>query len=108
MYEPDGQPTRRGWWTVGVILAIVFSLWFNQRQGIQAAVRQQAEDSLSYCKEIEGLKTLVRTNAIDNYAKLDQNGKLLGITITPELRETAKAELDHKLEQYAEKPCPRA
>ncbi len=80
------------------------------------------------CQDIEKLNTRVRQNSKERYKNevreanesvknLDENAKLLGITVTPELRErvTREAERDKRqalsdkrrtLTQYAAKQCP--
>lgn len=100
--------------TIGVVLAIILGFIYNNHAGIRAIADQNrnlteevSRQAVINCKEIEGLKQRVRDDAIDRYTKLDQNGKLLGITITPEIRRVARAGLDHTLSQYAEQPCPR-
>ncbi len=107
MFRPDGKPTRRWIATVAVILALIGAMWFNQHQGLRAVTNDLSAQSLEYCHEIESLKTRVRVRVTDDFANLDRNGRLLGITITPELRAQAKTDRDATLERYAAQPCPR-
>lgn len=59
----------------------------------------------SFCVQIEALKTAQRTAANENYQKLDQNAKLLGIKVTPELRAAAKHNWVQTLRRFAPHNC---
>jgi len=93
--------------TVVVILALIAALWFNQHQGLRAVTDDLSAQSLENCQEIEALKGRVRARVNEDYRNLDRNGKLLGITITPELRAQAKADRDATLKRYSPQSCPR-
>lgn len=91
----------------GVVIVERFSDT-NQRRARQAQINAQLRQVAKQdCLEIESLKKIQRDNAIDNYRKLDRNGRLLHITITPELRRTAREERDATLRKFAPEPCPR-
>ncbi len=107
MFRPDGKPTSRWLVTVGVILALIVGVWVNQHQGLRAVTNDLSAQSLEYCHEIEALKARVRARVNEDYRNLDRNGKLLDITITPELRAQAKADRDATLKRYAAQSCPR-
>jgi len=107
VFKPDGKPTRRWILTVVVIFALIGALWFNQHQGLRAVTNDLSAQSLENCQEIEALKGRVRDRVNEDYRNLDRNGKLLGITITPELRAQAKADRDATLKRYSPQSCPR-
>jgi len=107
MFKPDGKPTRRWVATSGVLFALIAGLWFNQHQGIKHVTKQAQKLSLENCRDIEDLKGRVRTKVTEDYANLDRNGVLLGITITPALRRQALHDRNETLRKYAPEPCPR-
>ena len=107
MYRPDGKPTRRWLATTGVILAIIAAVWFNQHQGLRSVTDQLAQQSLENCKEIEANKAQQRKDATEEHNNLERNARLLGITLTPELRAAVDAEYQHKMDVYAPSKCPR-
>jgi hypothetical protein len=57
------------------------------------------------CRQIEALKARFRSQAHENYARLEQDARLLGITLTPELREAARQGRDRTLLRFAESDC---
>lgn len=57
------------------------------------------------CQKIEALKAQFREQAIQNYERLDHDAELLGIELTPELREAAKQGRDRTLRRFAETDC---
>lgn len=69
--------------------------------------RSISQVSLRDCQEIEKLKKAQRDAAILNFKNLDKNAALLGIRVTPQLREAAKEGRDATLRRFAPGPCPR-
>lgn len=59
------------------------------------------------CDEIEKLKKDNRDAAREQYLQLDLNARLLGITVTPELRAKAKKDYLAKIKRNKKDTCPR-
>lgn len=57
------------------------------------------------CRRVDALYTRVRDNANRSFAELPQNAKLLGVKVTPELVEKARADRDRTLRAYAPITC---
>lgn len=83
--------------SVGVI--VLTGIWRSQ------AARDIATVVNRNCQSIEALKKQFRQQAIENYERLDVNAKLLGVTVTPELREAAKVGRDRTLRRFAHTEC---
>lgn len=107
MYKPDGKPTRRWFATIGVLLLLIVGVWFNQERGLRSVTEDVQFQALRNCEEVEALKKRVRDAVTEEFARLDLNGELLDIEITPELRAQAKADMESTLRRYAPEDCPR-
>lgn len=68
---------------------------------------QIAAVQLSYCKEIEGLKTAQRNAAWKAWRDLDQTLRLLHIPKTQEVVRLARDSRNAKLRTFKADPCPR-
>lgn len=86
--------------TVVVMVALAAALiWRAQDQAALAEGRRQN------CVSIEALKAEFRKEAIENFKRLDENAELLGIEVTPKLREAARKSRDAKLRRFAPIDC---
>lgn len=56
------------------------------------------------CREIQKLKEGFRADARRNYNMLERNAELLGIEVTPAIRQAALESLNRTLEKYAARP----
>lgn len=57
------------------------------------------------CRQTELLKDRVRMRARQDFNNLDANAKLLGIKVTPQLRQKAKEARNQTLSDYAPQAC---
>lgn len=76
-------------------------------QAVIMSNKQLAQANLSNCQDVEKLKLRVRLSALRNYRDLAKNAKLLGITLTHDLRAKALHDRDLTLKRYAREECPR-
>lgn len=68
----------------------------------QAELAQVARTN---CMQIEALKTQFRNQAVQSYRHLEQNARILGIEVTPELRQEAQRGRDEALRRFARSEC---
>lgn len=57
------------------------------------------------CVQVEALKERVRQRAIDDFNNLERNAKLLGITLTPQLKAATLESRNRILRDYAPQDC---
>jgi hypothetical protein len=91
-------PYRKAVRTVTVVAGAAIVVAVAGNFGTAVAARDN-------CRRIDNLYDRVRMNAIRNYAELDEQGRLLGIKITPELRQRAREDRDRTVRQYAPLEC---
>lgn len=126
---PMRPVTIRRWEVVGAfVLLVVVAVgvaWWNDYRIDQAEkritenavriataneVRRQLvthfrEMDTAACRQIEELKTGFRRQAVENFANLERNAELLGIVLTPALREQAEIDRNRTLDRYAAREC---
>ena len=100
---PAGTRTKNAvlFFSVGVSVAVIVlsGIWRSQATAELKRVVQRN------CMTIEALKAQFRLQATENYERLDENARLLGITVTPELRAAAKVGRDRTLGRFAAEQC---
>jgi hypothetical protein len=69
------------------------------------AVYERGRVTRLNCQQIEALKAEFREQALERYQNLDRDGRLLGIEITPELREQAARSRNKTLARFAAREC---
>lgn len=67
--------------------------------------RELADVVRTNCRQIESLKAQFRIQAIENYERLEEDAKLLGITLTDELRSAALEGRNRNLARFAPIDC---
>lgn len=87
---------------VAVGAIVLFSFAFAWRASDQARISAIVAHN---CADIEALKSQFRRQAIESFAALDRNGRLLGIRITPEVRAAARESRDRTLQRFRSKRC---
>ena len=92
---------------VVVVLASVLSIALFAWVSIERAQDQRDLDALAArnCMSIEALKTQFREQAIEGYQNLERDARLLGVVLTPELRQAAVESRDKKLARFAAREC---
>lgn len=91
---------------LSVVLCAV-SLAMFAWTGFEHARNEQEIDEVTArnCQAIEKLKAEFRSEALENYARLEENAMLLGIPLTSALREAAAEARDQKLRRFAPVDC---
>lgn len=94
----------------GLILSAMFVVVSVAALGValtRGAADQEAiaEVGRKNCQQIEALKTEFRTQAIQDFEHLDRNARLLGITLTAEVRKAARAGRDDTLRRFRPHSC---
>jgi len=95
-----------------------FVTWQSKNDSIQKIEEQRAAQRRegrvrinlliqSNCKEINKIKLKIRTDAIENRAKLEQNAKLLNIPVTPQLRKAVNRDTNKTLKKYKATDCSK-
>lgn len=121
--------TVRRWEVVGAFLLLVAVAVFGDIRGdrridaaekriTQNAVQNAAQNEVRRqlvagfrdadartCSQIEALKAEFRKQAVENFANLERNARLLEIELTPELRREAAAGRDRTLVRFAAREC---
>lgn len=70
-------------------------------------VSQLNRVNFDLCERIRALFAARRQEAIQNYRNLERDARLLGIKVTPELREASRRARDMTLERFRDEKCPR-
>lgn len=93
--------------TAALVIALLgnVTVYFANNKTTDKILSARAASRLYNCQQLNVLKANVRQDAIDNYNHLDRNGKLLGIKITPELRNQARIDKENTLEKYKAVDC---
>ena len=73
----------------------------KERMLVRARIKRT---DVLHCREIEALKAAERRAARENFAMLDRNAELLGITITPQLRSAAREGVERTLKRFRARP----
>lgn len=71
----------------------------------RALLVELRKTDLRACRSIEGIKTEFRTQAIQNFARLEENARLLDVPLTPELRREALRGRNRTLARFAAREC---
>lgn len=79
-------------------LALALAMGASDQADLDELARQN-------CEQVEALKTEFRDQAVESFANLDRNVRLLGIELTPEAREVAKQGRDATLRRFAPTDC---
>ena len=83
----------------------------KQNERSIAAIRRLAgqleEGRVENCRTIEALKTEFRSDAKTDFRNLGRTARLLGITVTPELRKAARESRDATLRRFASIDCTK-